>query len=408
MGGCMRKTKRNINENISERSIESLPIECLLLIFKWLQFDDLMSAARTCRLFEAAAKVIFSQNISVTINRPMVEKGDEHIDRFFYYMREYVQCLDIDCSFGKLNWNKIINGCTNLQTLKISNWIGEALGNVSPSLQIDNVEHLALYCCDSDFMTFVFERVHKLNGLEVIGCSINPESDAFAQFLQKNPNIKSFHFCSKSDEVFYFDFRIVTLLSNLEEFNLVGGKFENISELLQLNRLLKLDINCKGINLNDVLYQLGKKGILQELKLFSVEVDDVFFQTMKSFDKLQVLILSPSTNLTIISPVWPVNLKQLQLFEWGQDTYFTLSFKAFMSTIEQLHYLEIFNLMACEIVDNEKVHFKDFEKLSQRILNVMNHEVRKKRLYVYLPGHLGKGIPTVILNYIAAMKGWLD
>lgn len=405
MGGCMRKTKKNSTPlKLNERSIESLPIECLLMIFRCLRFDDLFNVAKTCRLFETVAKKIFRQNISFTIGPKMVEKGNKYVDRLFYYTGEYVQHLDINCLSGKLNWNKIVNSCTNLKTLCIANWRGKTLRNVYVSFQINRVEQLILYQCAPDITMHVLERVHKLNYLSVSNCSIDPSCDTFTSFLKNNPNIKIFHFCDE-DKKFLFDFQIVNLLSSVEEFTLSEGKFVNVAELLQLNRLSTLVLNCNGTNLNGILNQLAGKRILKELNFNSVKVDDLFFDKLRSFETLEVLVLSPSINSTIISPIWPANLKRLQLYQ-DQGTcgvshfYFTLYSKAVISTIQHLHCIESLDFRGCEIVECDKVDFKDLEKLGQRIVNVMDHEVRKKRLYVFIPGHLGKGYFRVILTTV--------
>lgn len=97
MGGCLRKMNENVNLTVN-RSIESLPIECLLMIFKYLKFDDLVNVAKTCRLFESIVREIFHQNVSVTLDRDVVAKGEKHVDLMFSYIGEYVRSLEIDCS----------------------------------------------------------------------------------------------------------------------------------------------------------------------------------------------------------------------------------------------------------------------------------------------------------------------
>lgn len=139
--------------------LNSLPDECLLDIFKFLEVEDLITAADTCSKFRNIAKDIFSKKFSNVTESTIDEMDARTLARFF---RNFGSCMT---SF-QLNCQKMLFGTqarylelfcryfavseSSLEELKIKNISRELSANFSQPLQfvISRLKILALQNCN--------------------------------------------------------------------------------------------------------------------------------------------------------------------------------------------------------------------------------------------------------------------
>lgn len=379
----------------TQPSLQSLNEYCLLHLFEFLQLEDSMNLAETCICLRKVADRFFKNYSKFVVDSETAEKGDVYFDRVILFIGQHVSSLWIDC-WDELNLTqtaKIINGCNNLKSLRIDDYrddwredthqnvqsIKDMLQNVE-SFRVDKVEQLTLCNCDTDFAMRVLEYVPKLKHLNID--VFNYDTDAVMRVLQKNPSLESFVHTEDGFPA-NINFQLLKLISNVERLCL-DIDYENISELLKLDRLTKLSLYCDGLNISNFLVQLGTKK-LQEIELHAVEVDYHFVDILMSFKMLQLLVIYQYSNRNCKSKLptaWPAKLKHLRLI----DFEFTLN--AFISTIQQSKCLESIDLRQCTISESDTSYFVDVKKLTERMLQAMERRGGKQRLDVVLPCEL--------------------
>lgn len=207
--------------------------------------------------------------------------------------------------------------------------------------------------------------------------------NALKKFFENNNKIESFVFVRNGLKRFQLE--SLQLLPNLQRLYLSEG-FEclNLGVLSILKGLKKLKLERYGFNVNKILTKLTS---LQELELYGINIDENTFFTLKSFHKLQLLVVRPFIEYTNFIPhimEWnssfslPTNIKHDKLEIIEISTY------QIVSIIGQLQSLENIQLKNCRIVDRNKVQIKDFAKVAQLISNLLDSDDKSKNVKAIL------------------------
>lgn len=188
--------------------------------------------------------------------------------------------------------------------------------------------------------------------------------------------MKRFDYHYTCMERFEFDCQLLELIPKVETLSFgacEGGNLTNLHSMLTLNQLKALRLSVVEGDVNGLLRELARKGILEQLELYIV--DENFVQYMQSFESLRLLVIN---NLYYVeSPIiWPANLTTLRLYGGYSGN------NLFMSAIRQLKNLECFEFHV-EKLDSD--YFNHVTKLSQDILNEVKD--RNCRLDVLCPNY---------------------
>lgn len=154
------------------------------------------------------------------------------------------------------------------------------------------------------------------------------------------------------------------------------GDFDalDLSLLPKFNRLTKLRLHGifgRNININDVLNELAKKGILEELSIghYTFTFYEGTYFALKKFEKLQLLVLTDAEAIKWNSSfTLPLNLKHL-VFD-----FFTISTTSIVAFIKQLPNLKNLNLRECDIVGRTGTSVTDFKRKCHLISNAMDRD----------------------------------
>lgn len=347
------------------------------------------------------------------LNRKIVQKGEEYINAVLSDIGRSVTSLKFACACKFNNnfpCNNLMNwiDSKNLKSLHIDDITVECQNGMLLH-DFTNVETLTLKICfekwKKNFAKNFLQQFRKLKHFAVSSVDIGrPE---WEMVLKNNPDIERL-FVRRVDCNFYcksleFIPKVQILLLNTFDWYL-----RDVDALRALHQIKKLHLNCEKENLSDLIGELGKNGIMEELVLDNLKVDDKFFEILKTFDRLQLLCIEygdgdgdeydpKNWKLTTAFTCLP-RLKYLKL----QSFEFTL--KTFISTIRQLKCLEKFDLSGCSIARRDKSTFEDLDKLSGNVLESIVDTNRQQRLDVVLPDQLKFGknhseVKLAILHY---------
>lgn len=211
----------------------------LLNIFERLNFDDLMSVARTCTKYEHVADRLFMKYSNFELSNKIVRRGNAYIERVLYYTGHYVSSLTIRndniyiCS-RLMDWIE----CKNVENLIIDARSVECQ-DVLSSYSFDNLKLLTVCYWSSVLPRSFLQAFHKLKCLNFVYCNI--EFNDLRMLFQNNPNIESFVFRSYGKT--NFDCKLLELLPKVEKLSLsvdTEGNIFNLNSLLTLHQLTKL------------------------------------------------------------------------------------------------------------------------------------------------------------------------
>lgn len=340
-------------------SIFVLNNDCLLEIFKYLGLDDSINFAASCSTLLMVADQAFKKKFSqFTIDRNMMnEEKIAWLDRVLWYIGPHILSLTLDWAWQTSQndiLRKVQKGCVNLNCLVLAHC------DVSDFQDLDfilSVQMLTLNKCILDRKRNIFQHFLYLKFLHFYHCSgIRP--CALKQCFENNSDIENLAFIG-------YGFDVLKI----------------VGTLTQLQHLTKLKLNCQMENLNNFLFELASRGIMEELELFRIKIDYNTFNVLKLFEKLRLLVLDQCTDLLELNSTLPLSLKHLQL------KCFTISFETFISTIRQLKNLENFDLYCCYCTppDSESILFDDILSLSKEIVKVLDFGINQPTLIVTLP-----------------------
>lgn len=367
---------------------------CFAEIFKYLGWKDARNFGESYERVRNLGSLRYKHISKFDISSEKLHRGDKFLDNILLDFGEHLRSLTIclyKVQYGEKDLRKVIKQCTNLKILEIQSWMLDTNFNRSEAASFfDGIEMLTLNKCNLAYMTAFFNCFSKLKFLNFYLCHDLCTKDVKMLF-DNNTDIESFYLYG-GDDFGGIDFHI----SDFELFQF-GQKFDKlclvskpvsleINSLLRLTttNLTKLRIESIGSNINNLLIELARQGILEELQLQRVKIDLNSLKIIQLMKQLQLLVLTPDQRTELHSSgVWPPNLKQLQL---SQE--FTIS--SFISTIKQLKSLEIIDLEQSWILDDK---LADVTKLSESILKVRSSQ---RRLDIILPCVYGKNICNLV------------
>lgn len=199
--------------------------------------------------------------------------------------------------------------------------------------------------------------------------------------IRNNPNIDSFSGVFWNTEDVSFDFSLIELIPKVKILHIyINTKdISGLSSLLTLDHLTEIYLNCFGNSLNKLLRELAKNGVLKTMQLSEIAVDDDFFNTLSSFEELEVLIVAPPFSgmdkFWKLNPsiAWPKKLKRMRLL------YIEFTTNIFISTIQQLTNLSEIDIDECGVPLYDHVNFTDVGTLGQQIINVIRHSSNQQQ-----------------------------
>ncbi len=332
------------------------------------------------------------------LNREIVQKGEEYINAVLKDIGRSVTSLKIVCAckFDK-----------NFPCINLMNWIDSKnlkslhIDDITVECQNDmllhdftNVETLTLKVCfekwKKNFANNFLQQFRKLKHFAV--SSVDIERPEWEIVFKNNPDIESL-IVRRVDCNFYCKLLEFIPKVQILILNTFDWYIREVDALRALHQIKKLHLNCERENLSDLIVELGKNGIMEELVLVNLKVDDKFFEILKTFNRLQLLSIEygdsddgddydpKNWKLTAAFTGLP-QLKYLKLQS------FEFALKTFISTIRQLKCLEKFDLSGCSIARRDKSTFQDLDKLSGNVLESIVDTNRLQRLDVVLPDGL--------------------
>lgn len=386
----------SIAQRSARPSLDSLNEKCLLKVFEYLEIKDHMNLAKTCVSLKKVLDVKIPKYSTFVLDRKIVAKGEKYIDGILTQIGRHVTSLTFRCvcKYDKnYSCSRVLNriDCTKLTSLAIHD-LSMLCQNDMHLHSFVNVEILTLKSSmttfDKHFLKNFLKNFRKLKSLNLLYGTF--ESDELKMLFKSNPDIESL-VVRRVDHV--FDCELLKLIPKVEILLLdtFDWYINNLNCVQTLDRITKLRLNCEKKNLNKLMSEMARKGILEELELHAFKVNDKFFEILKSFDKLRLLRLDYADNRNhyepnnwklVASTKWPSELQHLRL-----ET-FELTHSSFFSTIRQLNRLESIDFGLCRIARSDKSQFKDLEQLSGEITEVIEVCNRQHRLNVVMPKEL--------------------
>lgn len=340
------------------QSIFLLNIDCLLEVFKYLELEDSLNFAETCTQLRMIADQAFKTKFSkFTIDTAMMNGRMALINRVLWYIGPHILSLTIDWAWQTSKNDiliKIQHSCTHLNRLILVHC------EISDFKSFDFlicVRMLTLNKCTLDRKKDILHHFLYLKCLHFYHCNgIKPS--ALRQCFQNNPDIENLAFIG-------YGFDVLKI----------------IEPLTQLEQLTKLKLNCQMQNLNNFLFELASRGIIEELELFRIKIDDNTFNILNLFSNLRLLVVDQCSDFQELNSTLPFSLRHLQL------KCFTISSKTFISMIRQLKSLENLDLYCCHCTppDSESISFDDIIGLSGEIMKNLDFGINQPTLTVTLP-----------------------
>lgn len=345
-----------------EQNIELLSIRppvlneyCLLEIFKHLNLVDSISFADCCRYLRMVAHRAFRRYSNFHLNCIHLRKGGGYVNKVMSHIGSQVSTLEINGTYLNLDLILKIVGdnCTNLKYLKLTEERQRRIGNNIKSIyNFRTVETLVLVRYESSYARGFLPSFRRLKSLSVSRCFITAEEAK--ELIQNNPNIEIL--CGED------------LSKNLQI-------FRQVSTLT----LTKLRLDCMSKNINRLLRELAKDGIMEEMELIDVDVDDQFFKILTLFGRIKLLeigydnktrheLLFARRSYKTLKPstVWPSSLQSLRLI------YFEFTLNGLVEIVRQLSDLKCLDLVRSIIAQSDFIYFRDSMALGETFLRILH------------------------------------
>lgn len=339
-----------------------LNYDCLFELFQWLDFKECMNFAEAYEGLQPVADRIYKRKFNKFTFDFKVP-----IDRIIYHAGAFLKSLTLILNKFKFEECDLINirdTCKELQCLTLKGFNRTQVGN-NPfgSNATDNLEVLTLDNCSIENDVDFFDNFTGLKCLNLLRCR-GIQNVALKKCFQNNQGINSFTTCDMP----LLDYsRLLQLLPNLERLSLrYNSRHMKLKSLSKLQSLRHLTLRCFDDDVNDILTDLAKINILEELVLYDIGVDENTFELIKSFEKLQLLVVTTENYDFPSSDVLPPKLETLKLGG------FYIADNIILPLVQQLKYLEDFHISNCEVVVNDDYVFSDFDSIADLILAKLN------------------------------------
>lgn len=369
-----------------EQSLLALNDDCIIELFKYLNFDDSITLSCTCKRLQKISAVALKKYNIFIIDKRLSQKGIEHLENIFNAIGSIMS--DLTVNFDSLDRSlisdilvKVIEKCSNLETLsliKLSDFDVEKFEQKTCQLtnKLLNVKELKTVNCGGCIGSFC-GLIRELEALEV---SYTICLCATQQLLKNNSTIRAITLSNISTN---FDLNMVELTPRIEfvdiNFTRQETPLKQLTSSVELENLnwfsITLTIPC---NIDETLKRLANQKRLEHLICNSIHFDIQTSKTLQSFDQLMMLKLNTDFSNLDTSFVWPANLVILELTSWNE-----ISVDIIISIIQQLKFLQ--NLALNTRFANEYIanlsYFDDSPSFISKILTALNIGGHQKKLY---------------------------
>lgn len=344
-----------------ENTTAKFPVnyDCAFEMFERLGFNECMNLAEAYDELQCVADRIYKRKFN-----KFTFDFTEPIDRILYHAGPSVKSLTLILNKTNVKATdliKISDTCKQLQRLTLKGFHREIIGNNPFASVIDNLEVLSLQnCCLADDEDF-FGDSKNLKSLNLLGCR-GVQNITLKNCFEKNEGITSF--TCDTPQLFYP--RLLLLLPKLERVSLrYSSRHMHLNMLSKLQSLRHLTLRCWDENVNDILADLAKTNILEELVLIDVAVDADTFAIIKAFKNLQLLVVTTHNCEFPSSDALPTSLKTLRLGG------FSIADHIISPLVKRLTNLEDFHLSNCEL-ERSGYSITDFDSMADLVLDELN------------------------------------
>lgn len=358
---------KNVLENQS--IVSSLNYDCLCQVFQRLDIDDCMNLVEAYAELQSVADWMFKtkfHKVTIDFDTPV------DIDRFLHHIGPFVQSMQL-MLFDKLSYTvedlvKIQKTCKQLKSLQLIGFErGDDDENNPFCAAADKLEALTLGHCylanDDDNFFKCFTNLKSLNMVECADIS----NIAMEKCFQNNQGITSF-VCHTHNLI---DPKLLQLLPNLERLGLrCNADNADLSCLSKLKSLRSVALHCQNGTVTTALNQLALKIDLEELELSNVCIDGDTFKIIKSFRKLQRLVVTTPNNnnyeFRSSENELPLTLKTFKL------EGFHISLRQIEQLVKQREHLENIHLADCILNTN-----RSFDSIANSLVRKMNLDTNR-------------------------------
>lgn len=377
-------------------SLLMLSDDTLLELFKYLDQNDALSLAGTCRrLQQLPYRNFYSMEICPTLS----DIDDLYITNLFAIVGPHIRNLTLKFDETRRQQQHerlesklehlsslISKNCNRLESLIIYNLQVHKKRFCSRERFVDliNVKSLYFKNCNLTYGNNLFRILRKIESVDVQNDLCTTSDIDFGTFFRKNMDIKLFVWNSTVLNTFEHNMKMFVALPKLEKLCI---KIENITKSSSLNPLTHLatlkhleltDMN--GININKFLDRLAMRPKLEKAIFGKIKANEETVLILQKFPILTDLTLHCSTKLVFqlnSNTVWPQNLQSLRLNEAD------VTFDGCMSVIQRLCSLKTFYLFTCCTNRGSKI-FDDTMQLQHKILEAMDLANNSGKLEVTL------------------------
>lgn len=367
----------------------------LLQLFKYLEQNDALSLAGTCRRLQELAYRKFN---SITIY-PILSDEDHDlcISILFSTIGHHIKNLtlkfdrmshrkpfELDFSEHRLKhlFASISKNCNSLESLTIRN-LQVYHKKLYPNDRLaDSINVKSLYFdgCDLDNGNKLFRILRNVESLEVKNDLTGTSDIDFGKFFRNNMEIKLFVWNTR---LIFDDIKLFKVMSKLEKLCINVEKISKCSSLnplTNLNSLKHLEIaRMNGLNVNHFLEQMAVKQFLEKASFSIIEVNETTLQILRKFLKLTELTLFGSPTVEVNSnTTWPQHLQSLRLIQAN------ITMNGFIAAIQNLRSLKTFDLSNSHTNYDDKIVFYDTTQLNRKILEAMDFAKNFGKLEVSL------------------------
>ncbi|XP_037033915.1 uncharacterized protein LOC119072738 [Bradysia coprophila] len=365
--------------------------DCLREIVHYLKLDDAISFADCCKCMKLVANDKFRKYKHYNLDRTQFLKGVIHTNNLISHIGPHLSALTICLYEFNLNLSRFLKiidrKCTQLKRLQIEYSEREAADQVPLTYNFETVQTLTLIHFNSTSTRGLLQSFRHLEQLCFQQCFISEEESM--ALIHNNPRIESF-LC--------VDLRCFNILPpNVQELSIENRNLDLLPNVCTLNFLTSLHLDCLGKNITSPLRELAKRGIMKEMDLENINIDDEFFDFVAQFGKMQLLQIDHyrvteqgayegSSGFKRLKPkiVWPTELSILQLkgFEFTLDDVTDI--------VRQLISLQALDLYQSQFAKSDSSYYPDirmfFNKITSRIIDVVESSDGKQCREICLPG----------------------
>lgn len=412
------------SETMESRTVQMLDLndDCLIDVFSYLNFNDLVSVNQTCIRFQPLSEHVFrKKHTAINLTDTPIDdysNVDEssftllQIRNLFVSFGPQIQKLKVASnSFKQENRYRVldllIRSCTSLRVLCLTGfYIKESLYKINTTF-FSHLEDLSLTLCEvCDSIKRVFSQCHELRKLTIqsdsnltgsciaisfprlesmkLVMNSDIETRHLNTFIKLNLQLTSLKIIHCRNCIFDDIFpKIATFLPNLEVLNIEIEFFHdfnhNIMHLLQLNHLRELQLNCSRYSVSAFVEALAAKQQIEVLHLSDGLLNDNLIDAITKCKKLTSLKLCsmPNVHNRFLSEL-ARNLPLLNDFHVSKCQLLTSSgVIQFVGFAERLQTLNIAN-SSVEIDDKFFLSLEQIYKTRGRRLTLNLNKVHNK------------------------------